>query len=142
MGKTKKIKVLLVDNEEEFAETLVNRLRFRKIDAQWVNSGEDAFDATIEFSPDVVILDLKMPGISGLDVLSKVKTLAPATEVIILTGHGTFDAGITGMERGAFDYMIKPIDLEILVERITEASKKKRGMFSGKILRKTSPRQM
>jgi DNA-binding NtrC family response regulator len=125
MAKTKKMKVLVVDNEEEFASTLVDRLRLRKIDAVGVFSGEDALSTITDYAPDVIILDMKMPGMSGLDVLSKVKALHPGIEVIMLTGHGTFDAGITGMERGAFDYMIKPIDLVQLIEKITEAYKKR-----------------
>jgi DNA-binding NtrC family response regulator len=125
LGKARKIKVLVVDNEAEFTSTLVERLRSHKINAEGVNCGEDALSIISEYSPDVIILDMKMPGMSGLDVLSNVKVMDPGIEVIMLTGHGTFDAGITGMERGAFDYMIKPIDLVVLIEKITEAYKKR-----------------
>lgn len=125
MGKTRKMKVLVVDNEEEFASILVERLRLHNIIAEDVYSGEDALTTIAERSPDVIILDMKMSDMNGLDVLSKVKALDPSIEVIILTGHGTFDAGITGMERGAFDYMIKPVDLVFLIEKITEAFQKR-----------------
>jgi DNA-binding NtrC family response regulator len=125
LGKTRKIKVLVVDNEVEFASTLVERLRLRKIDAEGVYSGADALNIIATYSPDVIVLDLKMPDMSGLDVLSKVKALDPSVEVIMVTGHSTFDAGITGMERGAFDYMVKPIDLVVLIDKITEAYQKR-----------------
>lgn len=127
MGKTRKIKVLVVDNEREFASTLAERMRLRHIVAESVYSGEDAMEAVSSFMPDVMILDVQMPDMSGLDVLSQVKAIDPTIEVILLTGHGSFEAGITGMELGAFDYIVKPIDLILLMEKITEASKKKLG---------------
>lgn len=125
MGKTRKMKVLVVDNEVEFASTLAERLRLRKIKAESVYSGEEALTALFGFTPDVMILDLQMPNISGLDVLSKVKAINPTIEVILLTGHGSFEAGITGMELGAFDYIIKPVDLTLLMEKIAEAYNKR-----------------
>ncbi len=127
MGKIRKMKVLVVDNETEFASTLAERLRLRKIEAQSVYSGEEALVAVASFAPDVMILDLQMPDMTGLDVLSQVKAIDPTIEVILLTGHGSFEAGITGMELGAFDYIIKPVDLIQLMEKITEAYKKKKG---------------
>jgi DNA-binding NtrC family response regulator len=125
LGKTRKMKVLVVDNEVEFASTLAERLRLRKIKAESVYSGEEALTALFSFTPDVMILDLQMPNISGLDVLSKVKAINPTIEVILLTGHGSFEAGITGMELGAFDYIIKPVDLTLLMEKIAEAYNKR-----------------
>ncbi len=124
MGKTQKMRVLVVDNEVEFASTVAERLRLRKIEAESVFSGEDALSAVVRFKPDVIILDLDMPDITGLEVLSQVKATEPGIEVILLTGHGSFDAGLTGMELGAFDYIIKPVDLAQLMEKITEAYKK------------------
>lgn len=121
MTKIRKTKVLVVDNEVEFASTLAERLRLRKIEAESVFCGEDALPAIARFQPDVIILDLDMPDISGLEVLSRVKDLDPTIEVILLTGYGSFDAGITSMELGAFDYIIKPVDLAHLMEKITEA---------------------
>jgi YesN/AraC family two-component response regulator len=102
-------------------------MRLRHIVAESVYSGEDAMEAVSSFMPDVMILDVQMPDMSGLDVLSQVKAIDPTIEVILLTGHGSFEAGITGMELGAFDYIVKPIDLILLMEKITEASKKKLG---------------
>ncbi len=127
MGKTKKMKVLVVDNETEFASTLAERLRLRKISAESVYSGAEALASVSLLRPDVMILDLQMPDMSGLDVLSKVKTIDPTIEVILLTGHGSFDAGIKSMEMGAFDYIVKPVDLTLIMEKINEAFQKKSG---------------
>lgn len=127
MGKTRKMKVLIVDNERAFASTLAERMRLRNIEAESVYSGEDALDSISRFMPDVMILDIQMPNMSGLDVLSQVKAIDPTIEVILLTGHGSFEAGITGMELGAFDYIVKPVDLILLMEKIKEACKKKLG---------------
>jgi len=128
LAKIRKTRVLVVDNEVEFASTLAERLRLRKIEAESVFCGEDALPAIARFQPDVIILDLDMPDISGLEVLSRVKDLDPTIEVILLTGYGSFDAGITSMELGAFDYIVKPVDLAHLMQKITEAcaAKKKK----------------
>ena len=119
------MKVLVVDNETEFAATLAERLRLRKIEAESVFSGTDALAVVPRFQPDVVILDLQMPDMSGLDVLSQIKNIDATIEVILLTGHGSFEAGISGMELGAFDYIVKPIDLVLLLDKITEAYTKR-----------------
>jgi DNA-binding NtrC family response regulator len=126
VGQDKKMRVLVVDNEVEFASTLAERLRLRKIEAESVFSGEDTMPAVYRLQPDVIILDLDMPDMSGLEVLSQVKAADPSIEVILLTGHGSFDAGLTGMELGAFDYLVKPVDLNQLMEKITEAYGKRK----------------
>ena len=123
--RTKKKKVLIVDNEIEFASTLAERLRLRRIEAESVFSGEEGLAAAAAFRPDVMILDLRMPDMGGLDVLARVKSLDPAIEVVLLTGHGSFEDGISGMELGAFDYLVKPIDLVLLLEKINEACAKR-----------------
>ena len=125
MVRTKKMKVLIVDNEIEFASTLAERLRLRKIEAESAFSGEEGLAAAASFRPDVMILDLRMPDMGGLDVLARVKSLDPSIEVILLTGHGSFEDGISGMELGAFDYLVKPIDLVQLLEKINEACAKR-----------------
>jgi len=122
LAKIRKTKVLVVDNEVEFASTLAKRLRLQKIEAESIFSGEDALSAIARFQPDVIILDFDMPDISGLEVLSRVKDFDSAIEVILLAGQGSFDAGITSMEQGAFDYLIKPVDLTSLMEKINEAA--------------------
>jgi DNA-binding NtrC family response regulator len=127
MGKTRKIKVLVVDGEEEFASTLVSRLRLHKIASKGVFSGRNALKSIGSYRPDVIVLDMKIPDMSGFDVLSKVMVLDVGIEVIMFIGHDAFDAGITGIERGAFDFMFKPVDLVLLIEKITQAYKKRRG---------------
>ncbi|MBU1565177.1 MAG: response regulator [Proteobacteria bacterium] len=119
------MRVLVVDNEIEFASTLTTRLQLRKIEAASAFSGSEALAAIPLFMPDVLILDLQMPDMTGIEVLTQVKAIDPTIEVILLTGHGSFDAGITSMELGAFDYIIKPVDLTSLLEKIAEAYSKK-----------------
>jgi DNA-binding NtrC family response regulator len=119
------MKVLVVDNETEFASTLAERLRLRKIKAESTCSGEEALAILPIFLPDVVVLDLQMPDMNGLNVLPQIKAFDPTIEVILLTGHGSFDAGISGMELGAFDYIIKPVDLNRLMDKIVEAYQKR-----------------
>ena len=121
MSKTRKMKVLVIDNEVDFASTLAARLQLRKIEAKSVFSGTEALEVISTFMPDVLILDLQMPDMTGLEVLARVKAIDLTIEVILLTSHGSFDAGITGMELGAFDYLVKPVDLTQLMKKITEA---------------------
>ena len=127
MGKIRKMRVLVVDNEIEFASILAERLRSRKIEAESVFSGEDTMPAVSRFQPDVIVLDLDMPSMTGLEVLSQVKSTDPSIEVILLTGHGSFDVGIKSMQLGAFDYIFKPVDLSSLIDRITDAYDRRKG---------------
>ncbi len=115
------IKILIVDDEVEFASTLVERMELRGIKAKATNCGEDALSSVIMEPPDVVLLDLKMPDIGGLEVLDGIKSTDPSIEVIMLTGHGCTVSGIEGMEHGAFDYLMKPVDLKVLLEKIQQA---------------------
>ena len=127
MAKTRRMKVLIVDNERDFASTLAERMSARNIETESVYSGEEALDILAHFRPDVIILDMQMPSMSGLEVLSQVKTIDPSIEVILLTGHGSIEAGIAGMEMGVFDYIIKPVDLTLLMEKVKDAFNKKQG---------------
>lgn len=117
----KKLKVLLVDDEEEFVETLADRLEMRDMEAGAVFNGEQALDAVKKEEPDVIVLDVKMPGIDGIEVLRRVKKAYPNVEVIILTGHGTEKDEEAARNLGAFDYIRKPADIEFLVPRIAKA---------------------
>ena len=125
VGKKRKIKVLVVDNEKGFASLLVDHLNLRRMEATSAGSGEEALAGLLSFQPDVMILDLQMPDMNGLKVLARVKELDPAVEVILLTGNGSFDTGIACMQLGAFDYLIKPVDIEQLMEIIAGACQKK-----------------
>ncbi len=115
------IRVLIADDEVEFASTLQTRLSLRKFETSMTNSGEATVTAVEKDQPDVLVLDLKMPDLDGLEVLARVKQSYPDLQVIILTGHGSFEAGREGMELGAFDYLMKPVDLGQLIEKIEEA---------------------
>ncbi|MBW1799843.1 MAG: response regulator [Deltaproteobacteria bacterium] len=118
--------VLIVDDEKDFLETLVNRLKKRNIDATGVESGEEGL-AEMEKKPfDVVILDIKMPGgMDGIEALREMKKIQPLAEVILLTGHASVETSIEGMKLGAFDYLLKPVKLEELLGKIGEALEKK-----------------
>lgn len=121
----KKLKVLLVDDEEQFVETLADRLEMRDLDATVAHDGEEALSAVKEQEPDVIVLDLKMPGIDGIEVLKRVRKAYPSVEVIILTGHGSEKDEEAARRLGAFDYVKKPVDLDTLVPRIRNAFKKR-----------------
>jgi two-component system, OmpR family, response regulator len=117
--------VLLVDDETEFVETLVKRLRKRKVKTVAVGSGEEALKILKETSIDVVVLDVKMPGMDGIETLREIKKIGPLVEVIMLTGHANMEVAIEGMELGAFDYLMKPMDIDELLYKLQDAYKKK-----------------
>jgi len=125
MEKSQRMKVLVVDNERGFASILADHLTSRKITAESVYSGKEALSYIPQFKPDVIVLDLQMPDMSGLEVLSRVKGTDPAIEVILLTGNASFDAGIACMQLGAFDYIFKPVDLDELITHISNAYHRK-----------------
>ncbi len=116
-----KIKLLIADDEQEFAATLLARLELRNFDVTTVASGTEAIAAVEEAMPDVMVLDLKMPDLDGLEVLAQLRKKYSDLKVIILTGHGSFEAGREGMELGAFDYLMKPVDLNKLIEVVRDA---------------------
>ena len=120
-----KTRVLLVDDEEEFVEALAERLTMRNYDVTTSFRGEDALDKLRQYNFDVVILDVRMPGIGGNEVLHEIKRIKPLTEVIMLTGHATVESAIDGMKEGAYDYLVKPCETEELVNKIDKATKKK-----------------
>ena len=115
------IKVLVVDDEIEFATTLVARLKLRKYKTTMATSSEQALIAIEKEIPDVLVLDLKMPDVDGMELLAQLKKTNPEIEVIMLTGHGSFETGIEGMKLGAFDYLMKPVDLDVLLNKIKDA---------------------
>ena len=117
--------VLLVDDEPEFLETLVKRLRKRKLNATGARSGEEALEVMRSEPVDVVVLDVKMPGMDGIETLRELKKIRPLVEVIMLTGHANMEVAITGMELGAFDYLMKPMDIDELLYKLQDAYKKK-----------------
>jgi len=120
-----RFRVLIVDDEEDFVETLVNRLNRRNLETTGVGRGEEAVARAREQPFDAVVLDLKMPGMDGIETLKEIKKIQPLAEVILLTGHGSMETSIEGMQLGAFDYVLKPIKLEDLLVKLAEAFKKK-----------------
>jgi len=121
----KDFRVLLVDDETEFVNTLAERLRMRELESEVAYDGEQALQFFKEGEvPDVMILDLKMPGIDGMEVLRRVRKAYPRVQVIILTGHGTDKDEAEAKRLGAFSYLKKPVDLNTLVQTMKSAFKK------------------
>ena len=122
--------VLIVDDEVAFVETLVKRLAKRDLRVVAAHSGPEALEKLEASGPtkiDVVILDVKMPGMDGLETLARIKEQHPLIEVVMLTGHATVESAIDGMKKGAFDYLMKPCEVDVLLEKINQATTKKRG---------------
>jgi CheY-like chemotaxis protein len=117
-------KVLLVDDEREFVQTLSERLMLRDMGSAVAYDGESALKLVHEEEPEVMILDLKMPGIDGIEVLRRVKETQPGIEVIILTGHGSETDRQTCMSLGAFAYLQKPVDIDVLSDTLKKANEK------------------
>jgi DNA-binding NtrC family response regulator len=121
------VKILLVDDEKPFVETMMKRLKKRDIEVVPAHDGLEALTYLEENSGvEVVILDIKMPNMDGMTALKEIKSKFPLIEVIMLTGHATVETGIEGMKKGAFDYLMKPCDMDQLIEKVNEAAKRKR----------------
>lgn len=119
-----KIKVLLIDDEIEFVETLAERLELRGYISKIAGDGESGISMLAKESFDIAILDLMMPGLSGLDTLRQIKEIDATLPVIMLTGHGSTKDGMEGMRMGAFDFLMKPLDINDLLEKIKLALSK------------------
>ena len=122
----KQFDVLVVDDEAEFRELTVKILKKRGIEARGTESGEKALEILKHGMIDVVLLDVKMPGMDGIETLRRIRMQNPLVEVVLLTGHASVESGIEGMKLGAFDYLMKPIELEPLLEKLEFAYEKKR----------------
>jgi len=114
-------KVLLVDDEQEFAATLAERLTLRGFITVTASDGQQALRCMEQDRPQIVILDMKMPGMSGMEVLRLIKQKCPTIPVILLTGQDTTKDSMEGMDVGAFDYMVKPVKIEELLQKMREA---------------------
>ena len=119
------IQVMLVDDEVEFLETLIKRMKKRNVDITGVKSGEEALIALEQNQVDVVILDVRMPGMDGIETLKEIKRKHPLIEVIMLTGHASVEVAVQGMELGAFDYLMKPMNIDELLYKVEDAHKNK-----------------
>jgi len=118
------LRILLVDDEKDFVQTLSERLKLRQFSSEIVYNGEEALDFTDREDTEVMVLDLKMPGIDGIEVLRKIKQTKPEIEVIILTGHGSAEDKKTCMDLGAFAYLQKPADIDQLTDTMKQAYEK------------------
>ena len=119
--------VLLVDDETGFVETMAKRLAKRNLSVSTACNGNEALDKLKkEGTTEVVILDVKMPGMDGIETLKEIKKRHPLVEVIMLTGHATVESAIEGMKWGAHDYLMKPCEMELLMAKVDEAAAKKR----------------
>ncbi|MBW1775447.1 MAG: response regulator [Deltaproteobacteria bacterium] len=119
--------VMLVDDEVPFVETMTKRLKKRDLRVISAHSGEESLEMLSKNQNlDVVILDVKMPGMDGIDTLKEIKKGYPLAEVVMLTGHATVETAIEGMKQGAYDYLMKPCEIEDLLKKVEEAAKKKR----------------
>lgn len=123
--KKKDIKVLLVDDEVEFVNTLAQRLKMRDLLVDTVYDGPQALDFIRKIEPDVIVLDLKMPGLHGIEVLREIKKTRADIQVIILTGHGTDKDEEEARKLGGFDFLHKPADIDLLLAKIKEAFQEK-----------------
>lgn len=115
--------VLIVDDEEELATTIAERLQIRGIQAQTATDGETALKMIEANPPQVVVLDVMMPGLGGIEILQRMNAQNLKIPVILLSGYGSTEQGMEGMKHGAFDCLMKPCDLNILISKIEEAVK-------------------
>jgi DNA-binding NtrC family response regulator len=119
------LKALFVDDETEYLQTAIKRMKKRGMDVIGVSSGPEALAILAAQTMDVVVMDVRMPGMDGIQALREIKQHYPMVEVIMLTGHASMEAAIQGMELGAFDYLMKPIDIDELIYKIQDAYQKR-----------------
>ena len=118
-------KILLVDDEEAFRTALGERLKVRGLDTTAVGTGSEALEEIKKTPYDVILLDIKMPEMNGIEALARIKKINPFLEVIILTGHASVDAAIEITKLGGYDYVLKPCPLDELLRKIEEAHERK-----------------
>ncbi len=129
--------VLLVDDEEEFLELLCERLTNRGMCVTTAQSGSEALEIIDQNEFDIIVLDLSMPGMDGIETMKRIKARTPQTETIMLTGHASLQSGIEAMKSGAEDYLEKPLDINVLIQKIHNAQQKKMSLLD-----KDSQREM
>jgi len=117
----KSLKVLIVDDEEDLLDTLMERMKMREIDVDGVSSGENALQHISQNTVDVVVMGVRMPGMDGVETLKEIKRCQPLVEVIMLTGLASVETATRVMDLGAFDYLLKPIELDQLIYKIQDA---------------------
>ena len=120
------LEVLIIDDEIPFAEILRKRLSKRGLAVRIAHDGQDGVQALKQSPADIVVLDMRMPGMSGVETLRAIKEFAPRVEVIFLTGFVDADSALQGLEMGAFDYCLKPIEIDALYDKLLDAAERKR----------------
>lgn len=120
-----RFKILVVDDEVDFVDTMIKRLKDKGLESFGALSGPEGLEILEAQDPDVVVLDVKMPKMSGIEVLREIKKKKPLTEVIMLTGHGSVEAGIQGLQLGAYNYVMKPVPFNELLDIIVQAYERK-----------------
>jgi DNA-binding response OmpR family regulator len=119
------LRLLFVDDEVEFLEPMAERLRRRQIACTTAQSGERALEALSREQFDCAVVDVKMPGMDGLDLLRRMRRDYPGVPVILLTGHASVELGVQGLELGAFEYLMKPVDLDELLDAVRRSAGQK-----------------
>ena len=122
------VKILLVDDEELFVQALSERLKTRDFKVETANSGREALDKAKETTFDVIILDMAMPGMDGMETQQELLKTNPDLQIIFLTGHATLEKGIDAVKQGAFDFIAKPVEFEKLLEKLDAAQNKKKNL--------------
>ena len=120
------LRLLLVDDELDFLEPLCTRLTRRRVSCTTAGSGEEALATLAGGRFDCAVVDVKMPGMDGLELLRRIRRDHPETPVVLLTGHASVEMGVQGMELGAFDYLLKPVDLDELLDVARRAAEQPR----------------
>ncbi len=121
------VRVLIVDDEDELVSALEQRLNLRGLEARGVTTGADALVCLEEWACDVVLLDVKMPGIGGLELIKRIKEMQPHLQVILLTGWSSAEDAEKGKRLGAYDYLIKPVKIDDLVKVLLSATAREEG---------------
>lgn len=116
-------RLLLVDDEQDFLTYTSRRFKRRNVDVYTADNGDDALYMLKNIGFDVIVLDVKMPGMDGLTVLERSLEISPGTKIILLTGHASTEAAVRGMSSGAFEYMLKPVQFEELFFKVVEAAR-------------------
>ncbi len=117
----KQLSLLIVDDEVELIAALAERLKLRGLQVEVANNGDDALKHTSDTDYDVIILDVRMPGMDGIKLMGEIRSIRPGAKFILLTGQGSDADAAKGMREGASAYMIKPIDIQMLIDEIERA---------------------
>lgn len=125
MDEKLKARVLLVDDEVEFLQTLSTRLELRGLKVDTAESGEAAISKVEQQEFDVIVVDLSMPGIDGIETMERIKDINPSAEIIMLTGYGSVESGVKAIKTGAGDFLQKPVEMATLLEKIGEAKSRR-----------------